>query len=319
MTARWLYGTPGPSADSTVGAPPLFSRDACVPVTSQSNNAAEIASVTSPRAPTQSVANSRGAVPAKVTSVASAVLLSQGTISTKGTRPSCAVPGSEFAKRTCAHSVVPLSRGINSATGGRVSNAAPLNHGRGACASGAAPPSHASRSNEDAATARRPPSRTCSPSPRSDQVVAVGLRCGRPTLTLRAGHKVVVGLRCGKANTKTPTSLVRLDPVFTRDSSGRSILFPIKGESSRLATSFPFSKRANGKEPPRVRPMLPPTRAPLNKTPTGSASPALSSRTLTHVHQATAIPRWSSRRTDTARRASGDATASSLISWTLFP
>ena len=40
-------------------------------------------------------------------------------------------------------------------------------------------------SNEDAATARRPPTRTCSPSPRSDQVVAVGLRCG-------------------KANTKTP-------------------------------------------------------------------------------------------------------------------
>ena len=38
--------------------------------------------------------------------------------------------------------------------------------------------------------------------------------------------------------------------MFTRDSSERSILFPIKEESSRLATSFPFSKRANGKEPP---------------------------------------------------------------------
>ena len=33
-----------------------------------------------------------------------------------------------------------LGRGINSATGGRVSKAAPLNHGKGACASGAAPP-----------------------------------------------------------------------------------------------------------------------------------------------------------------------------------
>ena len=61
--------------------------------------------------------------------------------------------------------------------------------------------------------------------------------------------------------------------MFTRDSSGRSILFLIKEESSRLATSFPFSKGANGKEPPRVGPMLPPTRAPLMKTRTGSASP----------------------------------------------
>ena len=58
--------------------------------------------------------------------------------------------------------------------------------------------------------------------------------------------------------------------------------------------------------------MLPTTRAPLMKTPIGSASSALSSRTLTHVHQATAITKWS--RTETARRASGDATASSLIS-----
>ena len=62
--------------------------------------------------------------------------------------------------------------------------------------------------------------------------------------------------------------------MFTGDSSGRSILFPIKEESSRLATSFPFSKRANGEELPRVGPMLPPTRAPLMKTPTGSVSPA---------------------------------------------
>ena len=95
--------------------------------------------------------------------------------------------------------------------------------------------------------------------------------------------------------------------------------FPIKEKSSRLATSFSFSKRTNGKEPPRVGPMLPPTRAPLMKTPTGSASPALSSRTLTHVDQASSLPVRAGTKTDTARRASGDATASSLISWTLFP
>ena len=97
-------------------------------------------------------------------------------------------------------------------------------------------------------------------------------------------------MRCGKANTKTPRSLARLDPVFPRDRSGRSILVPIKEESSRLATSFPFSKRANGKEPSRVGHMLPPTRAPLMKTPTGSAGPAPSSRTLTYVHQVASLP-----------------------------
>ena len=164
------------------------------------------------------------------TSVASAVSLSQGTIPTKGTRASCAVllgHGPNSAKGTRAHSAVPLSRGINSATGVRISNAAPLNHGKGACASRAAPPSHASPSNEADATVRRPPKRTCSPSPLSDHVVAVGLRCGKAnSKTLLPGHEVAVGLRCGKANTKTPRSLVRLDPVFPRDSSGRSILFP---------------------------------------------------------------------------------------------
>ena len=158
----------------------------------------------------------------------------------KGTRASCAVPiahGPSLAKGTRANSAIPLSRGLNSATGGRVSNAAPLNHHTGAYASRTAPLSHASCSKEDAATVRRPPKRTCSPSLRSDQVVAVGLRCGKAnSKPLRAGHEVAVGLRCGKANTKT--SLARIDPVLTRDSSGRSILFPIKEESSRLATSF---------------------------------------------------------------------------------
>ena len=78
--------------------------------------------------------------------------------------------------------------------------------------------------------------------------------------------------------------------MFPRDSSGRSIFFPIKEESSRLATSFPFSKRGNGKDHSRVGRMLPTTRAPLMKTPTGLAGPAPSSRTLTHGHQAASLP-----------------------------
>ena len=75
--------------------------------------------------------------------------------------------------------------------------------------------------------------------------------------------------------------------MFPRDSSGRSSLFPIKEES---VTSSPFSKRPNGKEPSRVGLLLPLTRAPLPKTPTGSAGPASSSRTLTHVCQAASVP-----------------------------
>ena len=138
------------------GTPPFVSQNARLPAASLSNNAAQIASVMSSQAPTPSVAFSYGAVPAKGTSVASAVPLSPGTISTKGTRASCAVPsghGRSSAKKTCAHSALPLSRGVNSATGVRVSNAASLNHGTGACASRAAPRSHASCSNEAAATA----------------------------------------------------------------------------------------------------------------------------------------------------------------------
>ena len=210
----------------------------------------------------------------KRTRVSSAVPLSQGTTSTTGTYASCAVllgHGPSSVKGIRAQSAVPLSHVINSATGVRVSNVAPVNHVKGVCALHAAHPSHASRSNEAAATARRPPKRTCSPPPFSD-------------------HLVAVGLRCGKANTKTPRSCARLDPVFPRDNSGRSILFPIEEESTRLATSSPYSKTPNGKEPSRVGLALPRTRAPLLTTPTRSADPASSSHTVTHVHQTASVP-----------------------------
>ena len=101
---------------------------------------------------------------------------------------------------------------------------------------------------------------------------------------------MAVGLRSGKAKTKTPRSFVRLDQVFPRDSSERSVPFPTKEESTRLATSSPFSKRPNRKEPFRVGLLLPPTRAPLRKKPAGFADPAPSSRMLTHVHQAASLP-----------------------------
>ena len=228
--------------------PPFVSQDARVPAASLSNNAAQIASVSSPRAPTPSTAYSHGAAPVKETSVASAVPLNPGTISTKGTRASCAVPighGPSSAKGTRAHNAVPLSHGIKSATGVRFSNATPLNHGKEACASRAAPPSHASRSNESAATARRPPKRTCSPLPLSDHVRAVSLRYGKAnSKTLLRNQEVVVGLRCGKANTKTPRSFARLDPVFPRDSNGRSILFPHQGGVDKTSYLIPLLQEA---------------------------------------------------------------------------
>ena len=155
----------------------------------------------------------------------------------------------------------------------------------------ALPPRHASRKNEAAVTARRLFTRTCSSPPLPDQAVAVGLRCRTVdphTLLLTTRWRSI--LRCGKANTQTPRSFARFDPVFARDNSGCSVLFSIKEESTRLATSSPFSKRHNGKEPLRVKTLLPPARAPLQKAPTGSTEPASSLNTLTHVFQATSAP-----------------------------
>ena len=124
-------------------------------------------------------------------------------------------------------------------------------------------------------------------------------------------------MRCGKANTRTPTYFTRLDLVFARDCSGRSVVVFMKEESTRLATSSLFSKTPNGKEPPRDKPLWPPTRTPLQTTSTGSTGPA-SASVRSPPFLRLCLPIGSGRRSDTARRASGDATASSLISWTLF-
>ena len=154
--------------------------------------------------------------------------------------------------------------------GARTPNAAPLNHDTAACTSHA-PPRHASRSKKAAATTRRPHTRAGS-SP------------------LLPDREAAAGSRCGKANTKTPRCFTRFDPVFPRDSSGRSTLFPIKEEPTSVSTSSLSSKRTTRNEPPRARNLFPLARAPLSKTPTGSTGPAPSLGTLTHVHQATSAP-----------------------------
>ena len=75
-----------------------------------------------------------------------------------------------------------------------------------------------------------------------------------------------------------------------RDSSGRSIFYPIKEEPTSLVTSSLSSQKANGKDPPRARNLFPLARAPPPKTPTRSTGPAPSLGTLTHVHQSTSAP-----------------------------
>ena len=56
----------------------------------------------------------------------------------------------------------------------------------------------------------------------------------RPSNTF-SDHEVAVGLRYGKVNTKTPRSFARLDPVFARDSSGRSVLFSHQGGVNKIS------------------------------------------------------------------------------------
>ena len=244
-----------------------------MPVARLPRGSAQIISVKSSRASTPSADDLHGVVPAVGASAPSVPPPSQVTYSTKGVRAHSAAPldhGPSSATGTRAPSAVPPCRGSNSAMGARAPNAAPLDHYTGVCTSHA-PPRHASRSKKAAATTHRPHTRLGS-SP------------------LLPDRQAAVGSRCGKANPNTPRFLARFDPVFPRDRSGRSILFPIKEEPTNLATSSPSSKRAHGNKPTRARNLLPLARAPLSKTPTGSTGPAPFLGTLIHVHQATSFP-----------------------------
>ena len=68
LTGRWWYGTPDPYPDGTVGDTSFAFRRRSCSVASLSSNAAQIASVKSPRAPTPSADDSHGVVPAAGTS-----------------------------------------------------------------------------------------------------------------------------------------------------------------------------------------------------------------------------------------------------------
>ena len=53
--------------------------------------------------------------------------------------------------------------------------------------------------------------------------------------TLFSDHAVAVDLRCGKANTKTQRSFTRLDSVFARDGSGRSVFVSYQGGVDKIS------------------------------------------------------------------------------------
>ena len=153
--------------------------------------------------------------------------------------------------------------------------------------------SHAPRSYKSAAPARRFVQQGCAATP-------------------PPGHAALVGLRCWKADTETPRARLQLDSAFPRSSGGRSNLFPVMEESTRTATSSPFLSMSTGSKPSPVGTLLAPARALLLKASTGSAGPILSSRTIPHVRSAPSIP-VERRKPGTARRASGNSTASGQI------
>ena len=246
----------------------------------------------SPRASSPPVTKFQGGMPATGACASSAAPLSQGT-------GSCALSAAPSATGARASGAAPLSYGIIQATGACASGAAPLGLGTVACAPGAAPASHAPRSSQTVAPARRSYQRGClTPPP--------------------PGHAVAVGLRCGKADTEAPRSRVKLDSAFPRNSDGRSTLFHVKEEPTRLATSSPFSSRSAGSKPSPVDNLLPPTGAPLLKASTGFAGPLWPSRTLTHVRSAPSATA-EQEKPDTARRASGDSTTSGQINRSVIP
>ena len=139
---RQLNGGTAPS--TTLSGGTSFGSRRCSPsVASRSNNAAQIASVKSPRAPTPSADDSHGVVPTAGTSASSVVSSSQVFFHffRRRERFQRRSPRSwsEFGNVNRASSAVSFSRGKNSAMGARAPNAVPINHGTGACALRALP------------------------------------------------------------------------------------------------------------------------------------------------------------------------------------
>ena len=228
---------------------------------------------------------------------------SHATFSTEGVRAHGDAPldhGPSPATETRdPNSAVTPCRGSNPAMGARAPTAAPLNHYTGPCTSHA-PPRHTSRNKNAAATTRRLLTRAGS----------------SPFLPVR---KAAVDLRCGKGNLITAIFFSRCDPVSPRESSGRSILSPIEEKPTSLAISSPTSKSANGNDPPRSKKFFLNCPCPALEDAHRIYGPSSVFRHSNSRPPSYVRPSGAELRSDTPQLASSDATASSPISWTLFP
>lgn len=101
------------------------SQDACVPNGRSAINTDMLASANLPRTPHPHVHCPHGSVPVSGPCASRVIPLGRGTFSTAVTRTSCPAP---------------LSHGRKLVTRARASSAAPPTHGKGSCASRAAPP-----------------------------------------------------------------------------------------------------------------------------------------------------------------------------------
>ena len=206
-------------------------------VASLSNNAAQITSVKSPRAPTPCANDSHG-VPTAGTSASSVVPRRQVTVfDGENARFQRRSPRSRSRVRRWEprfHRRFSQPRHKLGNEGTR-SNAAPINHGTGGC-NLRVPPQARVAQQYSCGDGPSPFSRTCSSPPLTDQAVAGRFEVcdGRPSNTF-SDQAVSVGLRCGKANARTPRYFARLDPVFARDSSERSVFFSINVRIDKIS------------------------------------------------------------------------------------
>ena len=255
-------------------------------VSGRCSDTATTAPAKTPRAPSPSVTKFHCAMPATGACTSSTALLSLGT-------GACALSSAPLETQASASSAAPLSQGTGAYTQAPLCRRrepaprAPLlqaDHGslyfqrHSACDgnprferrspqlrhySGVGSlrlGSRSSRPRHGGPRTKRPP---LSHAPHSSQTAAPARRsfwreCPTPP---PPDHVVAVGLRCWKADIEAPRSKVKLDSAFPRNSGGRSTLFPIKEESTRLATSSPFPSRPTGRKPSPVGTLLSPTRA----------------------------------------------------------
>ena len=166
---RQLGGGTTPS--TTLSGTPFLVPDSRVPVASLSNNGAKIASVKSPRAPTPSSDDFHGVVPAAGTSASSVVPPSQVSVfDGENARFHRRSPRSwsEFCDGSRTSSAISLTT---------LFNAAPINHGTGACTLRVLPQARSAQqySCRDGAS---PFHANVFIPLLPDQAVAIGLRCG---------------------------------------------------------------------------------------------------------------------------------------------